>query len=93
MSGIKTRDDNAYASTKREVALCILALVLTVFSMYWFITYPYPNEKHPTISEFLIFYLREVILFGFIVIGLVATIFAKLLRFFRRGVTCRDEPQ
>lgn len=57
-----------------QLALSIGSLATMVALMYWSYIYPYPDGKIPGLAFFVMFWFKEIILFGLITLVFVAAL-------------------
>jgi hypothetical protein len=71
-------------SAAMQGVLCIGALLVLVWGMYYSYTYPYPSGKPPDLTGFLFFWLREIVILALAALFLLGVIAAWLVQLIRR---------
>jgi hypothetical protein len=71
------------ASTGSRVAVAIGSLAVMLALMFWSYVYPYPNDKVPDLSFFVIFWFKEIILLVIAALVFLVTVAGWVSRYFR----------
>lgn len=53
-------------SSAKDIVVMVVCVVLIVAGMAWFMTYDWPSGKRPSIGEFILFWLRELLVLEFL---------------------------
>lgn len=68
----------------RDTVILLASVVGILAVMAWSVTYVLPSGKHLSVIEFVLFWFRELLLLGIVVLALAAVAIQKLLRMRKR---------
>ena len=74
------REGNSSAGGSTEGWVIVILVVLLVGGMLVFSFYPYPDGKQPEAFEFIVFWLRELLILLALLVALVAGAWARLFK-------------
>ena len=53
-------------SGTKDIVVMVVCVAAILAGMAWFVTYDWPSGKRPSVGEFIMFWLRELIAIGFL---------------------------
>ena len=65
-------------SDKKSIAIVVTCVLLIIAGMAWFLRYDWPSGKQPSLMEFVMFWFRELLILGAVVIVLGALAVQKI---------------
>lgn len=63
-----------------ELAFMVAAIAVMVLGMLAFYFYSYQSGRHPDLLSFVAFWLREILILGFVFVALVGLALSRLCR-------------
>jgi hypothetical protein len=68
------------SSDIKDIVVMVVCVAIILAGMAWFMTYDWPSGKRPSVGEFILFWLRELIVLGFLFAVFCVLVVQRLTR-------------